>query len=76
MTYDRGYALQTKSLLVGSDTTAEEVIDQLIDALGLTGSPDDYILEERNHLTQGTVYNINNNDGITLLFISLILLKT
>lgn len=62
MTYDRGYAIQTKSVLVESTLTAEDLIDQLIDSLGLTGGVDDYILEERNHMTQ-CVYNnyINYN---------------
>lgn len=53
VTYDRGYVLQTKSVLTESTSTVEEVIDQLIDALGLTGSCDDYVLEERNLLTHG-----------------------
>ena len=53
MTYDRGYVLQTKSVLTESTSTVEEVIDQLIDALGLTGSCDDYVLEERNLMTHG-----------------------
>jgi 2C-methyl-D-erythritol 2,4-cyclodiphosphate synthase len=54
VTYDRGYAIQTKSMLVGSDSTAEDLIEQLIDSLGLTGSAEDYILEERNYMTQTT----------------------
>ena len=53
ITYDRGYVLQTKSVLTESNSTVEEVIDQLIDALGLTGSCDDYVLEERNLISNG-----------------------
>ena len=53
MSYDRGYALQTKSLLVKSSTTASEVVEQLFDALGLRGSPTDYALEEHNTRTGG-----------------------
>ena len=56
ITYDRGYVLQTKSVLTESNSTVEEVIDQLIDALGLTGSCDDYVLEERNLITNGIEY--------------------
>ena len=58
-TYDRGYAIQTKSMLVGSDLSTDDVIDQLIDSLGLTGSVDDYELEEINHMTQGLYDNSN-----------------
>ena len=54
VTYDRGYALQTKSLLLQNTTTAYEAVEQLFDALGLRGSPTDYALEERNVLTGGT----------------------
>lgn len=53
VSYDRGYAMQTKSLLVESTTTASEVVEQLFDALGLRGSPTDYALEERNIMTGG-----------------------
>lgn len=53
VTYDRGYALQTKSLLLQNTTTAFEAVEQLIDALGLRGSPSDYALEERNVVTGG-----------------------
>lgn len=51
--YDRGYALQTKSLLLENVTTAAEAVEQLFDALGLRGSPTDYALEEHNALTGG-----------------------
>ena len=53
ITYDRGYAVQTKSMLVESTTTAMELIEQLIDTLGLTGGAEDYVLEERNLMTNG-----------------------
>lgn len=53
VTYDRGYALQTKSLLLHNTTTASEAVEQLFDALGLRGSPSDYALEERNVVTGG-----------------------
>ena len=53
ITYDRGYAVQTKSMLVESTTTAIELIEQLIDTLGLTGGAEDYVLEERNLMTSG-----------------------
>lgn len=53
MTYDRGYAMQTKSLLLENTTTAADAIVQLFDALGLRGSPSDYALEERNIVTGG-----------------------
>ena len=54
MTYDRGYALQTKSILVESNTTAAEVVEQLSEALGLRGTSSDYALEERNIMTGGS----------------------
>lgn len=53
VTYDRGYAMQTKSLLLENTTTAADAIVQLFDALGLRGSPSDYALEERNIVTGG-----------------------
>lgn len=51
ITYDRGYAIQTKSMLVGSDSVTEDLIRQLIEVLGLSGKPEEYVLEERNHST-------------------------
>lgn len=54
VTYDRGYALQTKSLLLKNTTTTREAVEQLFEALGLRGNPKDYALEERNVLTGGT----------------------
>ena len=54
VTYDRGYALQTKSLLVENVTTASEAVEQLFDALGLRGNPSDYAMEEQNLMTGGT----------------------
>lgn len=39
-------------MLVESDSSSDDLIDQLIDRLGLKGSIDDYALEERNHATQ------------------------
>ena len=56
VTYDRGYATQTKSLLLESTTTASETVAQLIEGLGLRGMPSDYALEERNLRTGGTLY--------------------
>lgn len=53
ITYDCGYAIQTKSLLVDSNTSSEELIDRLIDCLGLTGRVEEYVLQEKNHLTHG-----------------------
>lgn len=53
VTYDRGFVLQTKSVLTESTSNVVEVIEQLIDALGLTGSCEDYVLEERNLMTSG-----------------------
>ncbi len=53
VTYDRGYALQTKSLLLENVTTAYQAVEQLFEALGLRGAPKDYALEERNVLTGG-----------------------
>lgn len=53
--YDRGYALQTKSLLLENTTTSAEVVEDLFDALGLRGRPSDYALEERNIMTGGKV---------------------
>ena len=55
MTYDRGYALQTKSLLMENTTTTADAVVQLFEALGLRGSPSDYALEERNIVTGGIV---------------------
>ncbi len=54
VTYDRGYALQTKSLLVENVTTTSEAVEQLFDALGLRGNPSDYAMEEHNLMTGGT----------------------
>ncbi|XP_064382815.1 uncharacterized protein LOC135331544 [Halichondria panicea] len=51
VTYDRGYALQTKSLLVENVTTTSEAVEQLFDALGLRGNPSDYAMEEHNLMT-------------------------
>ena len=53
VTYDRGYAVQTKSLLLESTTTAAEAVEQLFDALGLRGSPTDYALEEQDIMSGG-----------------------
>lgn len=60
MTYDRGYALQTKSLLLENTTTAFEAVTQLFEALGLRGSPKDYALEERNVVTGGKKCSLSN----------------
>ena len=51
VTYDRGYALQTKSLLVENSTTSGDVVDQLYDAFRLKGNPTDFALEECNLMT-------------------------
>ena len=53
VTYDRGYALQTKSLLLENVTTSSQAVEQLFEALGLRGDPKDYALEERNVVTGG-----------------------
>lgn len=53
VTYDRGYALHTKSLLLENTTTAIQAVEQLFEALGLRGKPKDYALEERNTVTGG-----------------------
>ena len=53
VTYDRGFAVQTKSLLLESTTTATETVAQLFHGLGLRGTPMDYALEERNVRTGG-----------------------
>ena len=53
VTYDRGYAVQTKSLLLESTTTVAETVAQLHHGLGLRGTPMDYALEERNMRTGG-----------------------
>ena len=53
ISYDLGYATHTKSLLVGSETTVEDIVGQIHEQLRLTGSPQDYVIEERNHMTQG-----------------------
>ena len=58
VTYDRGYALQTKSLLLENTSTAFEAVEQLFEALGLRGSPKDYALEERNVVTGGKCVNV------------------
>ena len=55
VTYDRGYALQTKSLLMENTTTTADAVVQLFEALGLRGSPSDYALEERNIVTGGMI---------------------
>lgn len=68
VTYDRGYALQTKSLLLHNTTTAFEAVEQLFAALGLRGSPSDYALEERNIVTGGKflIYNSANENYFDL----------
>ena len=53
VTYDRGYATQTKSLLLESTTTAAETVAQLCQCLNLRGTPMDYALEEHNLRTGG-----------------------
>ena len=53
ITYDRGYAIQTKSLLLENTTSSAEAVEDLFDALGLRGRPSDYALEERNIMTGG-----------------------
>ena len=53
ISYDRGYVVQTKSLLLEGSSTAAEVVCQLFEALGLRGDPEDYALEERNIVTGG-----------------------
>ena len=63
VTYDRGYALQTKSLLMENTTTTADAVVQLFEALGLRGSPSDYALEERNIVTGG-IYHFNKSSII------------
>lgn len=48
--YDRGFALQSKAVLVESTTTISQVIEYATEALNLPGGPDDYALEERDIL--------------------------
>ena len=67
MTYDRGYALQTKSLLLENTTTAADAVVQLFDALGLRGSPSDYALEERNIVTGGETTQLFSWLGIATM---------
>lgn len=55
VSYDLGYATQTKSLLVEGHTTAKDVVEQLFEQLKLGGSAADYCLEERNHMSGGMV---------------------
>lgn len=50
MIYDRGFALQSKAVLVESTTTVEQVVQHVTDAFNLIGGPDDYALEERDIL--------------------------
>lgn len=53
VSYDLGYATQTKSLLVEGHTTAKDVVEQLFEQLKLGGAAVDYCLEERNHMSGG-----------------------
>ena len=46
--YDRGFALQSKAVLVESTTTVAQVVQHATQALNLAGAPDDYALEERD----------------------------
>ena len=55
VSYDLGYATQTKSLLVEGHTTAKAVVEQLFEQLRLGGAAIDYCLEERNHMSGGMV---------------------
>ena len=48
--YDRGFALQTKAVLVESTTSVAQVVQHTIEALNLPGGSDDYALEERDIL--------------------------
>jgi len=48
--YDRGFALQSKAVLVESTTTVAEVVQHVTQALNLMGGADDYALEERDIL--------------------------
>lgn len=48
--YDRGFALQSKAVLVESITTVAQVVQHATQALNLAGTPDDYALEERDIL--------------------------
>ena len=48
--YDRGFALQSKAVLVESTTTVAQVIQHATEVLNLVGVPDDYALEERDIL--------------------------
>ena len=63
MTYDRGYTLQTKSLLLESTTTVSETVAQLFDTLSLRGSPADYALEQRNSRTGGEHRGFMGEEG-------------
>lgn len=55
VSYDLGYATQTKSLLVEGNTTAKDVVEQLFDQLRLGGAAAEYCIEERNHMSGGTL---------------------
>lgn len=53
--FDRGYVVQTKSLLLESSCTASGAVATLHSSLGLRGAPSDYALEECNGLTGGVL---------------------
>lgn len=55
ITYDRGFAIQTKSILAGSNVTTSKIIEKLIINMGLSGTVDDYVLEERNHANHSKI---------------------
>ena len=63
--YDRGFALQSKAVLVESVTTVAQVIQHATEAFNLLGAPDDYALEERDILGGSEYYYYNNNNIIT-----------
>lgn len=54
--YDRGFALQSKAILVESVTTVAQVIQHATEAFNLIGVPEDYALEERDILVGSQLY--------------------
>jgi len=76
VSYDLGYATQTKSLLVEGHTSAKDVVEQLVGQLKLGGAAVDYCLEERNHMSGGMygvcmrTYTFNGVDLSTYIYIS------
>jgi hypothetical protein len=65
VSYDLGYATHTKSLLAEGHTTVEDIVGQIHEQLRLAGAPQDYAIEERNHMTQDVRFLKRHENPLT-----------